>query len=295
MSDLSDQLANQPPYLDDNGQIVEDKPEGEIDPEAAQTETETETPETPTEDKALENAKNPERTKEYIDKLKAERDAAREEARKSLNQPVPGLSFDQQFPQTMTTNQVPPVNLFPNLAPKEVKGMFDALTDDQGYVDTGLLKETLVKADQDRKLALEEAARAKQEVRELRNEFGSFQKNQVAKQVHSKYPELDPDNVDGFNPEYFEFVKNEMVGQLIKSGQQDYMAAADKWYSRFVKDDKSQNKEVKAVQNAQAQINATGNRSGVQKTDSPEVSALRNDVFQGKRGALGDLLQRTGN
>ena len=301
MSDLKDRLAKQPPFTDEEEVKEEPKEEneGEIVEPAATTEEPAEEPvEEPTEEKALDNSKNPERTKEYIDKLKKDLDKAKDEARRVAKegvvpsvieeQPKPEFNWDQ-----MLTKQAPPAQEFPGMSQKQVKDVFEGLVDEEGYVSTDLLKDELRKAHSQTQAAMDEAKKARQEAQMSRRTMDDFQRTQIAKDVHKKFDELNPDGED-FNPEYFEAVRDKMISNLAKGQPEDFMGAAEGLFERYTMTKKDKEK-AKETTNAAAQINATGSKGQtVARGQYGDEAELKEAMWRNKKGAVAERLKRAG-
>lgn len=253
---------------------------------------ETPTEDTPTEQDALENSKNPERTKKFIDKLKDEN--------KKYKDVLSSLTPEQNSPQ------VPNQDQFSNLNQSDIDAVYKSMVDDKGYIDGNKLLNTLQGMDKRARDAEQRAARVEEHVRRVETAQTEQQKTQTMKAVHEKFPQLDPDN-EQFDPRYWEFVRNDLIGQMMQ-GKQDPMASAQKGFDIFYKKstqldenpeenpmNKAQ-KEAKAVSdNAKAQINATKPRvSSTSDYDHDEEQDLISRARAGKRGAVAELLRRRG-
>lgn len=301
---ILNRLSNMPPYLDEKGNAVEEKPQEEEKVEDLVEEREEvveeveenqeevgekeEQPEV-TEEKALENSKNPERTKEYIDKLKAERDEARIRAKAEQNIPVVPKFDVPELPnfQESVTNIAPTPQQYPNLTDKQIKETMKTIVDENGYVDTGLMDETFNKLSEQARIATERAERAEKKIDELSNRIDSSSLEEKKIAVHEKYPSLNPDRTDvEFDGELWDSVKNEMVGQQLRGEKPDFMSAADKWYNRLHPE---MNKKVKETQNAMKQINATGTKVSTSQREQKSEGG-----YITKKGQLGDRLKASG-
>lgn len=280
-----ERLKGLPPFPEDVSQESQDQ-----EPVQQQEEAETpqETPEEPTEDQALENSKNPQRTKEYIDKLKQERDEARQfQSGAWQNGPLtmPQVELPQFTPQN-----------FGNLTQNQINETAKQLFDDNGYVDKEVLVDVLNQANAEARAAREEANKARLEIQRQRqmDEQGRMEREKL--RVHRKYPQLDPDSTK-FKPEYWAAVRDRMVSQLATKGRQDFAQAARELYGVYNKDVNKKDKEVaKTKENQLRNINATSSAgSGSQRTTSEDIDNLHAGVRAGKKGALAELLRKTGN
>lgn len=302
MSDVKDRLKDQPPFIDEEGEPqaepeeVEEVEEAEPKVEGAEDET---PPETTEEEKKDRTGEQFEKLTVSNKKLNEENKKLKEEARKLAREGAVStlIQEEPQPPQfdwsKMLTNTPPPQQLYPNMTNQEVKNVFNELVDDSGYVNTDLLKETLEKANKDSKMAKEEIEKLREEVKYSKRSMDDFQRSQIAKEVHQSYPELDPDS-DGFNPDYFEAVRDRMVANMAKGQPEDFMGSAKSLYSRYTKMKKEDKKKTEEQQNAIAQINATGADASGKRRDFGNHDELVSAVRLGTKGALAERLKRSG-
>lgn len=309
--DILKRLGNQPPYTNEKGQVVEEKPVEEVQEveEVIEPEVREETP--VVSDRTKEqfqkltssnqelNAEN-EKLKQELQELEAKKEEARKFAQNGFESGLDNRldnRIDNRTPQPywnqMITNQVPSANQFDGMSQKQVNDVFKSLVDDDGYVNTDLLKDELMKAQRATQIAIAEAQRARQEAQLSRKSFDDFQRNSVAKQVHKEHPALDPDG-DKFNPDYYDFVKGEMLNQLMRGEQEDFSKAANKWASKFEKEEPmiKKSESVKKA-NAAAQINATNPQKGPRGYQTDQADLIK-AVRTGKKGALAERLRRSG-
>lgn len=298
---ILNRMSKQPPFVDDKGNVSEtEEKQEELVQEVEEKNEVAEQPEVETQNT---------RTSEQFDKLKGnnaelkgkndalelENARLRDEARKFTQQGAVGYMTQpatSQYPMPPgmvdVTNVIPQATQFPGMSQQQVNDVFANLTDDQGYVNVDLLRQELSKAHKQTQSALEEAKRAREEAKRASQNFDNFQRSEIAKRVHEKYPELNPDT-DNYNTEFFDAVKNEMYTQLVSNGKEDFMAAADKWAKTFVN-----KKEKKEVKEAMAQINATGTKPSGSRLSYQDHETLVQATRQGKKGALGERLKQAG-
>lgn len=311
MSDnILSRLSNQPPYVDDKGQVTEvqnedqtnDQQIDETVQENAQEERENPTVETSNErtrEQFQKLTQSNQNLNEENEKLKQELEAKKAEARRLASEGLTSVMTPEFVPpqppqpnywDNMTVNKAPDASQFQGMSQKQVNDVFKSLVDDEGYVNTDLLKEEMAKQQRITQAALAEAQRARQEAQMSRKTFDDFQRNQIAKSVHDKHKDLNPDNTELFNPDYYDAVKNELFGQMMRGEAEDYMKAADKWASKFKKEPMV-NKQADAA----AQINATnpGTSRRVQSTQA-DMDKLRKDMWQNKKGSITERLRRSG-
>lgn len=301
---ILNRLGNMPPYLDEKGNAVEEAPQQipqeiqeEQPVEVPQEETIDETPqEEVNEEVALQNSKNPERTKEYIDKLKQENDALRAKALKEQEIPDTGFKFDMpdlpQFNQPVT-NVAPPIGAYPELSQKDIQEQMKSIVDDQGYVDTGLMNETFSKLNEAARVANERAIKAENKVDAVVKRFDD-EKLEVKRQlVHEKFPQLDPKRTDvPFDNRLWEATRNEMVGQQLNGEQPDFLKASEKMYNILYP---NMNKQSAEKVNAMRNINAIGTKGSVtQRVDFADRDALVKATQKGTKGALAERLKQAG-
>lgn len=188
---------------------------------------------------ALENSKNPDRTREYIEKLKAENKQLKEQ-----QQAKPTNSVLDIFPNSGNNqnnqeqrNQAPNANDYNNLSQNQVNDIYKGLVDDQGYIDPKALEQRLNAANNAEKIAKQAEKRARNAEQRIQN----YEQTRQTKELYGSYPELDPES-DNFNKEAYDLVKNEIFSQWASSGTQDAMKAAKKMekYFRSSKEEQKQ-------------------------------------------------------
>lgn len=230
-----------------------------------------------------------EKLKNSNKELKEERDAYKNvlDSLKPSTPPTP-----QQQPQyQQPLNQAPSANQFSNLSQNEVNNVFQSMVDADGYLDGNKLMQTLQQLNQRAMNAEQRAARVEEHQQRREAAEQEAQKSQAMKEVHAKYPELDPEN-ENFDEDFYDLVRNELIGQLMQ-GKEDAMEAADKWASkRNMTREEKQIKEQKEEQ--KSQINAVRPRSSMMKGyyTKDDNQELINKVRQGKKGALAEALRR---
>lgn len=197
---------------------------------------------------ALENSKNPERTKAYIEKLKKELADSRAPKSEPPQEYEGDSVLDVMSPKVPTQREVPyvqpPVNLnqFPGLNPLQVQNLTQQFVDKDGNVDINGLNNALYQSNQ-RALQASEAARQANE------RVSRFEETQQVRELHSQFPELDPKNKTGFDKQFFEQVKDRIVRNMWESKKQSPVEVAREIKS-FFKPEVSRNKiETEAVDN----------------------------------------------
>lgn len=297
---IVNRLSKFPPFEDE--EEVVDKPieepqeesdevKEEMPPVVPEAEAETEV----TEEVALENSKNPERTKKYIDKLK---DEVQTEKRKNILEslvptPPPVIPSAPKWPQPPITNVMP--QTFPGVSQGQINETFKGLVDENGYVDTGLLIGTLKELQEKNKQAEERAVKAEETTKNAVKNFDDFQRNQIMKDVHAKFPTLDPDN-ENFDEKLWKYVRNEVVDQWMNGKPTDVMAAAQEGMDTLHPVDmkKADREKLEQVETAKKNINASKASQTSQRGNYGDHEALIQATRLGKKGALAERLLKSG-
>lgn len=212
--------------------MSQDTQEGQI-PAEGQTAEPMPSSEKPAEQNPVLPEDASERTKAEFEKLIAKNKELAEKVA-ALEQPVP--TPQPQF-SSVLDELTPRSNDFGNLTPAQVEETTKNLTDENGFVDMDLLNKTLREADERARLAEKKAKEAEERIEK-------FEETQITREVHGKYPQLDPYNPN-FDSRFYEFVKNDLIGQMMQ-GKKDYMAAAQKAEQFFA--NQSQQEKQKAAQ-----------------------------------------------
>lgn len=273
---------------------VETSKEEVVEETQVEDEVKDEPKEEITEDEALKNSKNPERTKKYIDKLKEE---VKTEKKKNIlesliTNPAPS---EPQYPDSPITNRIPTPQQFPGLPQSVITEAFKGLVDDNGYVDSGLLISTLKDQQERTRLAEERAKMAEQNTQKIGKQFDDFQRNQIMREVHIQYPTLDPENED-FDESLWKYVRNEVVDQWMNGKPTDVMAAAKEGMTVLHGNDMKKVDKVKLEQaeTAKKNINALGTSQTSQRESYADHDALVKATQLGKKGALAERLRKAG-
>ena len=233
--------------------------------------------------------------------LKAERDGyknlldslAPEEDEAPPQQPQ---AFDPQQYQN-PVSKAPSANQYQNLNQQQINETFKSMIDEKGYMDGNKLLNVLQQMDDRARKAEEDARQARAHTKRMEQAQEKMKKSSTMEKVHEKYPQLDPDNEEVFNRDFYDVVRNDLIGQMME-GKEDPLEAADKWADKFLQTDmnKQQKEEMEQKQNKKKAINATRPRSssmqGYYKDE--EEDSLRAQVRKNKKGALAELLRRRG-
>lgn len=229
-----------------------------------------------------------ERTRKEFEKLKA----ANAELAKKLKE-VSGTTskkksvLDMFSPQVKTEDQN--INKAVDVPIQEVK------PDENGYVDLEALNKT-IKAINDRTKAIEEQAKKAQNVAvTTQQKVAEYEHTATTKQVYKEFPELDP-NSEQFDEAFSERVRNEIFGQMVTTGKENYMEAAKKVKGLFSSNtnDEEAKKIAKIKENSQKadEINSLqGNKSNKSQVDN---DTLIRESWRGNKDAIYERLRRSG-
>lgn len=217
--------------------------------------------------------------------LKAENEQLKDLVSALTPDPVP----DEQTKKEVV---VPQAQQYNNLSQSDIDETYKSMIDEQGYLDGNRLMATLKSMDERVKQAeqVSESVRRQAEAERVAREENN--KSKEVESLHAKYPELDPKNSDIFDREFYDLVRNEMVGQLL-DGKQDPLAAADKWADKRAMNKADKEKKEQADE-AKSQINTGMPRSTQERGhyEKQESDSLRTSIQAGKRGALAEMLRR---
>ncbi len=257
-------------------------------------ETKEETEEKPQKDRTTEQF-------EKLTKSNKELKQQRDKYKNVLESLQPDAPAPQQPAQNyqQPTNKAPSAKQFENLSQKDIDSQFKSMVDDKGYLDGNKLFAVLKQMDARTERAEAKAERIRIQAEKERIARQQQQKSRKMQDVHDKYPQLDPENDASFDPEFYELVRNDLIGQMME-GKEDPMAAADKWskvlsskegkeeVAKMTKEEKEKKKEQKE------QINAVRPRSSSMKGyyEKEEEDKLMDKVRKGKKGALAEAIRR---
>lgn len=302
-------LSNLPPFTDEEGNVtgtpppqVSQEPQEEVveppiepkeEPKEEVKEEVKEEPKEPTEEEALANAKNPKRTGEFIEKLKEQNKELKKNVLDSLmpeNLPTPE---PPQWPQPPITNVIP--NQFPGVTKTQIDETFKGLVDENGYVDTGLLISTLNDLKEKNKLSEQRATQAEQKTQQVARKFEDFERNEVMKKVHEKFPSLNPES-ENFDERLWKFVRNEVVDQWMSGKETNVMAAAEEGMNTLHPEimKKADKIKLEQAETAKRNINALGASQTTQRESYSDHEELVNATRLGKKGALAERLAKSG-
>ena len=289
---IVERLKNLPPYGDER-----DKETPQETPEVPETPPEEPKVEEPTPEVTKEE-ETKKRTAEQFDKLKESNNKLKEELetvkkKNVLESLMPEAPQPTIYPQPPTVNVAP--EQFPGLTQTQIKETFKGLVDENGYVDSGLLIETLKELREKNRIAEERAKIAEQQSQNVARKFDDFQRNEIMKEVHAKYPTLNPENGE-FDEKLWKFVRNEVIDQWMNGKQTDVMAAAQEGFDTLHGNDmkKADKEKLEAAETAKKNINALGVNQTSQRESSGDHEALVRATQLGKKGALAERLRKAG-
>jgi hypothetical protein len=301
MDDKSDpnivqRLNNYPPFDKEPEEQTPDAPPVDA-PEETQEEIVEETPQETEEERKK-------RTTEEFEKLKAhnaELKKALEE--KKAKEPKRKNALDDLIPEDQpTTNVIPSNQQFPTLTNKEIKDAFANLTDEQGYVDTGLLKETLNNLQRAKDEAIRRADEAEKRAKTVERRQDDFERKQTMREVHARFPKLDPENTSSddptrkFDEDFYDLFQGEVVRQWSSTGKADPMQVAEKisriLYNRDMT--KADKEKADKADLAKRNINALQPKPGTQREAYTDTDDLVKATRLGKKGALAERIRRAG-
>lgn len=242
-------------------------------------------------------AEKKDRTAEQFDKLT--------ESNKNLNNENVSLKEELDKYKRLyeaPTNQVPDATKYSNLNQEQVNDVFAGMVDQNGFLDGNKLAETLQDMNNRATEAERRAKIAELSNQELSKKFNDKEEKEAQKEVYKKYPQLNPEDKESFDPKMWRAVYNELAVKA-KAGEMpsenDYLNAADQVYQDFYseKDMNKQEKEIKEEKEAQKeQINAVKPTSNMQAGfyANLEENDLIQKIQEGKRGSIAELLNRRG-
>lgn len=228
--------------------------------------------------------------KEKADRAEAAAEAAKAEAEKYKK------LYDRP------TNQIPNANQFSNLNQQQVDQTFRSMVDENGFLDGNKLMGVLQAMNTRAIQAEQRAQRAEEKADSSTKKLLEKEEKAAQQAVYKKYPQLDPDNKEQFDPKMWRAVYNALAVKA-KAGEnptdKDYMDAADQVYSDFYEQKdmgKKQEEQKQEKVEQKQQINAVKPVSGIQHGyyAQDDEQELINKVKAGKRGALAELLNRRG-
>lgn len=181
------------------------------EPTPSSDQTQTEGTEPNEEALALENSKNPERTKSYIDKLKRELEEARSVKPTQSSVDYGSSVFDSFRPAVNEVSEsvLPQPTQFLN--PNQVNSIQSQFVDQEGNVDINGLNRALNEANQTAYQAQQQAQKAQQTIER-------YEETQQVREAHEAFKWLDPKNKE-FDPQKFELVRDRLLREKYYGGK----------------------------------------------------------------------------
>jgi len=235
------------------------------------------------------DAQPSERTAEQIEKLKQHNQELKNERDQYKN------VYDALRPKEVAQEAIaaPTSDQFSHLNQQQVNDAYAGLIDSEGYVDVNKLTGILTNLNDRAQRAENEAQQAR---RESRKSVRDFEESKLIQQTHRKFPELDPQS-EKFNKDYFDYVTNELIGQMRRGEDEDLLAAADKWHKKIygTPETKEEQKQREQGDNARVLINTTpqGGATRQQASMADEADLVRR-TREGDPDALKERLKRIG-
>lgn len=223
-----------------------------------------------------------ERTKEEFEKLK--------QHNADLKQKLDAYSSKTSVLDDLRPSQPLTVET-PHLSQQQVEQVKNRFVDENGYVDVASLEVALQKAD-------ERAQKAEASAREASERVQRFEESAQVRAAHATYPQLDPHNTEGFDPKFYELVKNELIGQMM-NGKQDIIEAAKKvseFYAPKVNVSQAKQEAVEEYKTKITKRDQATEQPLERGTEQPsERAELIRKTLEGDRDALYKRLQASGN
>lgn len=227
-----------------------------------------------------------EKLKKSNQELKAERDALLKQTQQKnlleeLKPTVDAPTFDFNQKQYAHLNE------------QQAQDIYASLVDENGYVDTNLLKKSLQESNERVRQAEERARRAEEAAMKTQRTVKDIEESALMQKVHAEFPEIDPKS-QSFNRVLFDAVRNELVSNLMGKGDRgDVMEVTRKWHSTLITP-KKEEPEIDTQLEAKKQIAATTPKT-VKSTIVPQdYEYLRQKTMTGDSGALSERLKRSG-
>lgn len=243
-----------------------------------------------------------EKLTEHNQELKEERDKAAQEAEKAKADAEAARLEAEKYKKLYEapTNKAPDAKQFPNLNQQQVDQTFQSMIDENGFLDGGKLMAVLQQQNHAARQAQEDARKAREEAERLRKQQQDKDEQTAQQQVYTKYPQLNPENKEQFDPKMWRAVYNELAVKA-KAGEnpsdKDYMEAADRVYDDFYaerdmsqKTDQQKQEKIEQKQQINAIKPVSNLQAGYYANDNDDE--LMKKVQAGKRGSVAELLKR---
>lgn len=237
------------------------------------------------------------RTKEQFEKLTEHNKQLKEDlevAKAKQQESIPSVIDSLKPKETVQPSQEVQVdsNQFGNLNQDQVNQVQSDLTykgqDGYEYVNTNQLKKRLEEANR-------QAEQARQEAQMATYRFQKYEETAQLREAYQEFPQLNPQNKDKFDPNFYDFVKAELMTQAMR-GDKNLVKAAQDVNSRInsYRGDPKVVKKTQEEATKKEQINATGSAATSGRYSSSDNDNLRQATMRGKPGALAERLKRSG-
>lgn len=246
-----------------------------------------ETPAVDEEAEALENSKNPERTRAYLEKLKAENAELKAQQSRQPDTQYGSSVYDSLRPQA---HQQVDMSQYPGISTPQAETIATNFVDSEGNVDINGLNRALTEAHQ-------VAMQAREDARRSREELTRFEETQEVREAHTVHPEIDPMNKASFDPHLYELVRDRLVRNMWEGKKQSLASVANELKAQYRPNVDSRKIEAEAVESykkAQTARSQGPMAQGVQKRSETTLEELRDRTRKGDNSALAERLKALG-
>lgn len=225
------------------------------------------------------------RTKSEFEKLRAHNKQLSEKLSKFESQEI-GDVFSSIYGQNTQTQQ----QQFPNLPQGRQQEIAQSFVDANGYVDVEAISRALKEAN-------EKASRAEADAKYTKESVRRKDEKQQVSEAHEKYPWLNPENHDQFDPQGFELVRDRVLRNMVDGREQTLAQVASeitKFYKPSVNTESVKEQavtEYKEKQTAKAQASAVQTGKGQPREDVVRLDELRKRTQLGDQSALDERLK----
>jgi len=215
-----------------------------------------------------------ERTKQQFEKLKQHNKELLEELERAKAQPKPSESaLGSLNPQVSA--------VAPNLTQDQVQDIVKGLVDENGYLDSALLENTLRQANREVAEAKAVAEQARQEAIQARQAVSKFEETREVRIAHKKFPSVDPDS-KSYDPHFYKLVKNELLGAMYEGRKVSFVDACREVSQVYTPKTGVSETKAKAVEEYKKDValKSTLNETGKSR---PDTKISKDDLVEGTR------------
>jgi len=241
-----------------------------------------------------------ERTRQEFDKLKVHNKAMAEKLKVLEGiQPKRRSALDMFAPQEQQVQVPQPTGFSPPLGPQaETKPLVEEIKpvtpDENGYIDIGVLNQTIAQVNERSRGAESRAKTAEQKSNEAIDRVSKYEHTDKTLKTYEKYPSLDP-NGDKFDDKFSELVTKELLFQMYSGGKQDYLEAAEAVKTKYYDPTKNIAPSDTKTQETIAKRDQITEPTGVGKIDrSVDQETLVQASRAGDRNAVYQRLKQSG-